>query len=262
MPGRIISPLGQRDIEQLNKDLAEIAADPFIEDGDQERTPFVGVKDSIRGDVLDDRDQLDETRADLIAKEVIEVQRAIDIFRTDRGEHRELDTMRFHHPRGADDGVPSVETVPRERHIRGISRVVSGLSPAFTDRARLHSTHNLAAAEEHWLCHGILLRELNVARKHPEQVTTGRDRMSDMLSVRREHHWCRRRAAPQLNYRYVPVGFFGWLVPDGFVGRAGLVTPLVGAFSRFSARTKACASGGSVTLCRPSATSLGLMPGP
>jgi hypothetical protein len=121
MPGRIISPLGQGDIEQLNKDLAEIAAYPLIEDRDQERTPFLGVKDSISDNILHDRDQLDETCSDFVAKEVIEVQRTIDVLGTDRGVHRELDTVGFHQSRGADDGIPRFETVPREGHIGSIS---------------------------------------------------------------------------------------------------------------------------------------------
>src|SRR5215813_13197237 len=163
MPGRIIPPLGQGDIEQLDKDLAEIAAYPLIEDLDQERTPFLRVNDSIRGDVRDDGDQLDKTRSDLIAKETIEVQGTIDVLGAHRGKHRELDTVGFQQSRGPNDGIRRFETVPREGHIGGISYVVCGLSPTFSDPAGLNNTHGLVAAEEHWLCHGILFGELNVA---------------------------------------------------------------------------------------------------
>jgi hypothetical protein len=61
--------------------------------------------------------------------------------------------------------------------------VVCSLSPTFGDPARLNNTHDFVAAEEHWLCHGILLNELNVASSKGNLVTTGRDRTSEGLSV-------------------------------------------------------------------------------
>jgi hypothetical protein len=92
--------------------------------------------------------------------------------------------MGFHQSCGADNGIRRFETVPRKGHIGTVSYVVCRLSPTFSDPARLINTHDLVAAEEHWLCHGILLNELNVARAERDSLTTGRDRTSEGLSVR------------------------------------------------------------------------------
>jgi hypothetical protein len=154
MTGRIVSSLSQSEIEQLNENLSEIAAHPLVEDLHQERSPLFRAEGLMSGDFVDSGDELDEPRPNLIAEKVIEVQRAADIVRVDRGEHAELDAVRFHQSRGPDDGVCFV-AAPCERDVRTISYVMSGFSGASTDPARLNRTHDRLAAEEHWLCHEI-----------------------------------------------------------------------------------------------------------
>lgn len=182
MRGGIVSPLGQGEIEQLDEDFSEVAAHPLIEDLGEERAPLFRAEGPMPGDDVDDGNELDEARPNLIAEEVIEVQRATDIVRMDRCKHTELDAVRFHQSRGADDGV-GLEAAPRQRDVGNISYAMSGFNRTFIDPARLNRPHDLLAAEEHWLCHGISRDELNVARMLRQGVTTGCDLTSEMLSV-------------------------------------------------------------------------------
>src|SRR5947208_11320448 len=80
-------PGGQRGIEHLHEDRAYIMPHPLVEDGDKEGAPlfwphralghvvaFLKADLSVFIDALNDRDELDEVRADLVKQEAVDFQ--------------------------------------------------------------------------------------------------------------------------------------------------------------------------------------------
>ena len=120
--GWLAAPVGQGRVKLLNKDLAHVVLDPFIEDRDQElpvlgrsHTPFgyLGVESDgvlmIRrrgqpqtvvgagGVAFHDGNKLKVTRTDL-AEELIHFQGMPGVFPVHRGEGVELDLVLLEHP--------------------------------------------------------------------------------------------------------------------------------------------------------------------
>ena len=103
-PGRLADPVGERDVEHLHVHLADVAAHPLLEDVDQEAAVLLAADRAVRdraplllvqrpvaprrprhlavgglGDPLDDRDELDEARAALVAEEAVHLAAAVAV---------------------------------------------------------------------------------------------------------------------------------------------------------------------------------------
>ncbi len=98
-------PASQRGVEHLHENPAHVAAHPFVENGD-EKIAVLFSRDGARRQVvallearlvlaLDDGNELDELRADLVAQEAVHFQRLMDIGGADAGQDVEIHSMLF-----------------------------------------------------------------------------------------------------------------------------------------------------------------------
>ena len=122
---RLADPVRERDVEHLHEDLADVPANPLLEDVDQEasvplcrdRAPGHAVARPGRraggrartstarrrprgfGDALDDRDELHEPRAALVAQEAVDLAAAAAVRSVDRRQDVAVDSAARRWPR-------------------------------------------------------------------------------------------------------------------------------------------------------------------
>ena len=115
--GRLADPVRERDVEHLHVDRADVAAHPLVEDVDQEaavllaghravghelallhverpvapRRPRHGPVRVRLGDPLDDRDELDEAGAALVAEEAVDLAAVVGVRGVDRRQRVPVD---------------------------------------------------------------------------------------------------------------------------------------------------------------------------
>ena len=112
--GRLADPVRERDVEHLDVDLADVAAHPLLEDVDQEAAVLLGGHRAPRHAApvlhverpvaprrprhrsvlvrlrhpLDDRDELNEARAAVVAEEAVDLAAAVGVRGVDRRRAR------------------------------------------------------------------------------------------------------------------------------------------------------------------------------
>ncbi len=135
-PAGLAVPVGQRDVEHLDIDLADVPADPFVEDRVEERPVLLGGDRAIRDQLallavqrpvapgapgrltgepgrqldlieadvdprrrqpLDDRDELDEPRAEVVTQVAIDLERVVGVRPVERRQRVELDAVLLEH---------------------------------------------------------------------------------------------------------------------------------------------------------------------
>jgi hypothetical protein len=114
-PGRHAQVLAEQVVEGLHEHLSDVAADPGVEDGEEEaperrsrhaplgeRGPALRAR---RVRPLDDRDELQEARAGLVAQEAVDVEGRVDVAGVDGGEGVPLDLVAAQHLDAAHDRV-------------------------------------------------------------------------------------------------------------------------------------------------------------
>ena len=115
---RLAHPVRERDVEHLHEDGADVAAHPLLEHVDEEVAPLLRAdraggdelalllverpvaprRPRLRpergvGDALDDRDELDEPRPELVAEEAVDLGAAVGVAVVDGAEDVELDAV-------------------------------------------------------------------------------------------------------------------------------------------------------------------------
>ena len=118
---RLADPVRERDVEHLHVDLADVASHPLLEHVDQEAAVLLGgdraAGDAVAllhverpvapgrprhgsvfvrlGDALDDRDELDEPRAALVAEEAVDLAAVVAVRGVDGRQRVPLDARRL-----------------------------------------------------------------------------------------------------------------------------------------------------------------------